>query len=499
MVEGGSQSDDGTVVVVVGGETSIDKRTEGAGWVNDKHGAKGCNTLDATFDQSLPTTASTQSSHNTILGSTSYHQSLLTTPASPMHPHSHQSIYNLPPPEIPMSLPPRLNHIHHPFNPTSASAAEPTTSTLIATSPLPYPLNPFPQPPPSTHHHHHQHPPSTQTQPDDTITWEGRPYRLLVQQHPTRCKACGVVFEKRHRRTLDPSLVVQLARVRPDGSKRTPIRPFVAIPTSKPAKPSNVRARRGSDASGGSKKEISKRESTSERDNWRESMHGVSSSSSYPPRGGGMDTRFHHGTPHQQRDPYLPSSAYAPPYLSFEYHHHGYPYPQPYGRPYEYPVYPPPVQPPHPRETSTRGAGDVVASTEESETRFSTMFGGLVSSCHLLTDLEGRKGAFFVFPRGMRKTMDLTMMVEGEGVGALAECETDCFDSLNPKDWTGMRESTDLSKHFADQGIKISIRRKLRRRPANRRLPLKSKDDEDEEDGTRTMRTINHERLSTFA
>ncbi|KAJ3213148.1 hypothetical protein HDU67_003235 [Dinochytrium kinnereticum] len=46
----------------------------------------------------------------------------------------------------------------------------------------------------------------------------------------------------------------------------------------------------------------------------------------------------------------------------------------------------------------------------------------------------------------------------------LVECVTDCFESLNPRDWTGMRESSDLSKHFADQGIKLSIRRKLRKR-----------------------------------
>ncbi|KAJ3290077.1 hypothetical protein HDU76_007445 [Blyttiomyces sp. JEL0837] len=136
----------------------------------------------------------------------------------------------------------------------------------------------------------------------------------------------------------------------------------------------------------------------------------------------------------------------------------------------------------------------------------STLFGSIVSSCHFLTDLTGQKGAYFVFP-------DLSVRVEGtyrlkivlSHLGAVVEAAamafaeersrrtvrgfpgggssgaeegglgfgvpapviattiTEPFVSFGGRDWIGMQESSELSKHFADQGIKIPIRRKARK------------------------------------
>ncbi|KAJ3039422.1 hypothetical protein HDV00_012198 [Rhizophlyctis rosea] len=108
-----------------------------------------------------------------------------------------------------------------------------------------------------------------------------------------------------------------------------------------------------------------------------------------------------------------------------------------------------------------------------------SLFGSLVSSCHFLTDLSGSKGAYFVFP-------DLSIRIEGKFRLKLIMSDLSCiysgqteraapqvctavsqvFTAYTARDWPGMQESTDLSKHFADQGIKIPIRRKAKRRYA---------------------------------
>lgn len=113
-----------------------------------------------------------------------------------------------------------------------------------------------------------------------------------------------------------------------------------------------------------------------------------------------------------------------------------------------------------------------------------TLSGGLVSSCHLLTDLNGKRGAYFVFS-------DLCVRVEGifrlkvllldlrlastskEAIDRektdqlLASILTEPFVCQVPREWTGAQESSDLAKHFADQGIKIPIRRKARKHNDN--------------------------------
>ncbi|TPX67332.1 hypothetical protein SpCBS45565_g03871 [Spizellomyces sp. 'palustris'] len=166
--------------------------------------------------------------------------------------------------------------------------------------------------------------------------------------------------------------------------------------------------------------------------------------------------------------------------------------------------------------TASASATPADASTEEEtseESEFGppdechkwerTLSGSLVSSCHYLTDLSGSKGAYFVFP-------DLSIRVEGSfrlkviltnlasiysgnvDKPAVTVCSavSQPFSSFNARDYPGLKggmnskslvsstlyssrfafmepESTELSKHFADQGIKIPIRRKTRRRYGN--------------------------------
>ncbi|KND04609.1 uncharacterized protein SPPG_00327 [Spizellomyces punctatus DAOM BR117] len=143
--------------------------------------------------------------------------------------------------------------------------------------------------------------------------------------------------------------------------------------------------------------------------------------------------------------------------------------------------------------TASASVAPAEASTEEETTEESefgppdechkwerTLSGSLVSSCHYLTDLSGSKGAYFVFP-------DLSIRVEGSfrlkviltnlasiysgnvDKPAVTVCSavSQPFSSFNARDYPGLKESTELSKHFADQGIKIPIRRKTRRRYGN--------------------------------
>jgi len=94
--------------------------------------------------------------------------------------------------------------------------------------------------------------------------------------------------------------------------------------------------------------------------------------------------------------------------------------------------------------------------------------GTLVSSLHRLKDLNNEDGGFFVFG-------DLSIKVEGEyrleftlyeqqreNVAALKSIVSDRFQVLTPKAFPGMAESTPMSRSFADQGVKLRIRKEAR-------------------------------------
>ncbi|KAL1959317.1 hypothetical protein VTO42DRAFT_2504 [Malbranchea cinnamomea] len=94
--------------------------------------------------------------------------------------------------------------------------------------------------------------------------------------------------------------------------------------------------------------------------------------------------------------------------------------------------------------------------------------GTLVSSLHRLKDIDNSDGGFFVFG-------DLSVKVEGdyrlkfnlfemrkEEVVHLKSVLSNTFSVLPPKNFPGMSESTFLSRSFADQGVKLRIRKEAR-------------------------------------
>lgn len=100
-----------------------------------------------------------------------------------------------------------------------------------------------------------------------------------------------------------------------------------------------------------------------------------------------------------------------------------------------------------------------------------TLTGSLVSSIHRLKDpTEEQEGAYFVFP-------DISVKQEGSfklafslfemrnGSGGEQHCEfvastsSDEFVVVDHKNWTGLAQSTNLTRAFAEQGVKIRIRK----------------------------------------
>ncbi|KAJ5172408.1 Velvet factor [Penicillium capsulatum] len=94
--------------------------------------------------------------------------------------------------------------------------------------------------------------------------------------------------------------------------------------------------------------------------------------------------------------------------------------------------------------------------------------GTLVSSLHRLKDLDNSDGGFFVFG-------DLSVKIEGEFrlkftlfemrkelVSYLKTIVSERFTVSPPKSFPGMMESTSLSRSFAEQGVKLRIRKEPR-------------------------------------
>ncbi|KAI9230348.1 MAG: velvet factor, partial [Piptocephalis tieghemiana] len=103
----------------------------------------------------------------------------------------------------------------------------------------------------------------------------------------------------------------------------------------------------------------------------------------------------------------------------------------------------------------------------EDRTTRSTL-GGVVSSLYHLKDMDNTDGGFFVFP-------DISVRMEGlfrlkfslyEIIGRdVLHCKSiisQPFTVYSPRAFPGMEESTFLSRSFADQGLKIRIRKEIR-------------------------------------
>eukprot|EP00158_Paraphelidium_tribonemae_P006256 Partr_v1_DN27750_c2_g1_i7_m67791 putative Velvet factor len=100
------------------------------------------------------------------------------------------------------------------------------------------------------------------------------------------------------------------------------------------------------------------------------------------------------------------------------------------------------------------------------------LMGSLVSSVYTLADLDGHQGNYFIFP-------DLSVRIEGEyklrfsimniawsrtaapgeSGPVVSSTMTNTFKAYTAKKFPGMLESSDLMKHFAQQGVKATIRK----------------------------------------
>ncbi|SJX61010.1 related to velvet A protein [Sporisorium reilianum f. sp. reilianum] len=119
----------------------------------------------------------------------------------------------------------------------------------------------------------------------------------------------------------------------------------------------------------------------------------------------------------------------------------------------------------------------------DGKTRYTS--GSCVSCLYHLKDIDGSHQGFFVFP-------DLSIRVEGryrlklclfETIGhAVHHCKSiysDPFHVYTAKRFPGMEESTRLSKSFAEQGLKVRVRKHPRSR---RRGSKRTKDESDASD-----------------
>ncbi|KDN39948.1 hypothetical protein K437DRAFT_250382, partial [Tilletiaria anomala UBC 951] len=117
----------------------------------------------------------------------------------------------------------------------------------------------------------------------------------------------------------------------------------------------------------------------------------------------------------------------------------------------------------------------------DGKTRYTT--GSCVSCLYHLKDIDGSHQGFFIFP-------DLSIRVEGRyklklclfetighGVYHCKSIYTAPFNVYTAKRFPGMEESTKLSRAFADQGLKVRVRKNPRLR---RSAAKKGSDDTDD-------------------
>lgn len=131
----------------------------------------------------------------------------------------------------------------------------------------------------------------------------------------------------------------------------------------------------------------------------------------------------------------------------------------------------------------------------DGKTRYTS--GSCVSCLYHLKDIDGSHQGFFVFP-------DLSIRVEGryrlklclfETIGhSVHHCKSiysDPFHVYTAKRFPGMEESTRLSKSFAEQGLKVRVRKHPRSR---RRGSKRTKDESDASDETPLARHVSPKR-----
>jgi len=137
---------------------------------------------------------------------------------------------------------------------------------------------------------------------------------------------------------------------------------------------------------------------------------------------------------------------------------------------------------------------NLIANPCASSTFTRILVGSLVSSTYSLVNPEGIQSVYFIFP-------DLSVRMEGKyrlkfslcNLGAVADDNSlvlnqgeapinseqfsDIFTVYTAKRFPGMTESTELSKCFSKQGVKIPIRHEIRsRKTVNQENQEKNKD-----------------------
>ncbi|WWD21855.1 hypothetical protein CI109_106343 [Kwoniella shandongensis] len=123
---------------------------------------------------------------------------------------------------------------------------------------------------------------------------------------------------------------------------------------------------------------------------------------------------------------------------------------------------------------------------DDGKTRFLT--GTPVSSLYHLKDVDNTDAAFFVFPDlGVRKEgrykLKLTLFeIVDQEVFYCTTMYTSTFSVYSAKKFPGMSKATDLSKSFAEQGLKIRVRKDPRQPARNIKVKRKSSANESEDD-----------------
>jgi len=91
-----------------------------------------------------------------------------------------------------------------------------------------------------------------------------------------------------------------------------------------------------------------------------------------------------------------------------------------------------------------------------------------VSSIHRLKDTNNEEGAFFIFGDLSIKVegiwtlqFNLYQMKNGECV-YITSCKSGSFEVQSHKGWVGMQESTPLTRQFAEQGVRLRLRKEPR-------------------------------------
>ncbi|CDH58233.1 predicted protein [Lichtheimia corymbifera JMRC:FSU:9682] len=98
--------------------------------------------------------------------------------------------------------------------------------------------------------------------------------------------------------------------------------------------------------------------------------------------------------------------------------------------------------------------------------------GSNVSSMHMLRGLDGKEGAYFVFPdmsvrdEGIYRLNMCLFEIQQSSVTFLQSSLSDSFAVYSAKKFPGMHMSCALACHFAEQGLKIRIRKESRKRSA---------------------------------